>query len=459
MEGTFHGRQQSLRQQADPYSWWATVRNVGLPWRKIGKMWLLITVPSAGVAMLRAMLDEEVELPFGLHEYVQVPPAAVSTVGAVSGLLLAFRLAAAVTKWTEARCLWGEVITRSRTLLSELMSSIDDEQSMDLARNAADWCVCVATLLKEHLREPMKQRDQPERERATTQWTESPALLRPDLIKRLINKGIFLSLEGKEVLGKSSHRPLCAVYQLQRTIFEGLHEQSKQRSSACSGGSEIAFMLELCLLKESMGKHTNALIAAITGTERIKNTPIPPGYVGVHRCVLLAWLVLLPFSLEIDKSLANHERLYDLRSQGDLASGDLHSAYTDVNQLAVQRWISAITMLLATAFVSFLTLAVEQIAVEIEHPFSTDLSNGLPLDSYVLTVKQDVKGLLADHERCQRIQAPMFEPACSPFERGSFRTSVRFAFDAPWDLKKPTDEDEVPSDEARASKPMLPLEA
>ena len=59
--------------------------------------------------------------------------------------------------------------------------------------------------------------------------------------------------------------------------------------------------------------------------------------------------MLLPFSLEIDKSLANHERLYDLRSQGDLASGDLHSAYTDVNQLAVQRWISAITMLLATA--------------------------------------------------------------------------------------------------------------
>ena len=55
--------------------------------------------------------------------------------------------------------------------------------------------------------------------------------------------------------------------------------------------------LHTSMLSHSLFGVTEGFCEAITGCERIVNTPLPPGYVGVLRVILLLFLVLLPFAM------------------------------------------------------------------------------------------------------------------------------------------------------------------
>ena len=105
---------------------------------------------------------------------------------------------------------------------------------------------------------------------------------------------------------------------------------------------------------------TEEMLCALTGCERILKTPLPPGYVGVLRILLLLFLSLLPFSLA--ESL---------------------------------RW----GVIPVCCVASYILLEVEETAVQIEQPFGFEY-NDLPLDVYCLTVQADVLRLL-DESRMQ----------------------------------------------------------
>ena len=330
MDQTCISRKQQKILQADSFSWRRTLRLPKLRGTIVWP-WFMLTLLSFSVVVLHSLFDE----------HVQIPSEAAVTLGTVSGLLLAFRLQAAYNKWWEARCLWGDVIKISRILVSELLSNIEDAEPSGRDGSVleiAAWCLLVAMTLKRHLRG------------GGAQPTE---IGRHKDASRLVRQCRVL---GQAELEQARHPPLCAVYHLQRSILKGLRTTvSKRRSSICQG---VTSVYEVCLLKAALSGHTNGLIAAITAAERILTAPCPPGYVGVHRYVMMTWLILLPFSL-----------------------------------VGALGW-RTVPMVLA---ISFLTLAVEQVAVEIEQPFGNG-HNGLPMQTYIRQVEADLTGLLDAHD-------------------------------------------------------------
>lgn len=330
MDQTCISRKQQKIAQADSFSWRRTLRLPKLRGTILWP-WFMLTCLSLSVVVLHGVFDE----------HVQIPSEAAVTLGTVSGLLLAFRLQAAYNKWWEARCLWGDVIKISRILVSELLSNIDDAEPSGRdgsVLETAAWCLLVAMTLKRHLRGDRVQQAEIGRHKDASKLIEQCRAL------------------GQAELEQARHPPLCAVYHLQRSIHKGLRTTvSKRRSSICPG---VTSVYEVCLLKAALSGHTEGLIAAITAAERILTAPCPPGYVGVHRYVMMTWLILLPFSL-----------------------------------VGALGW-RTVPMVLA---ISFLTLAVEQVAVEIEQPFGNG-HNGLPMQTYVRQVEADLTGLLGAHE-------------------------------------------------------------
>jgi len=379
MDQTCISRKQQKISQADSFSWRRTLRLPKLRGTILWP-WLAITLLSVSVVVLHSLFDE----------HVQIPSEAALTLGTVSGLLLAFRLQAAYNKWWEARCLWGDVIKISRILVSELLSNVDDAEPSgrdgSILETAA-WCLLVAMSLKRHLRG------------GRVQQAEMGVGRHKDASK-LVARCRAL---GQTELERARHPPLCAVYHLKRSIHKGLRTTvSKRRSSVCQG---VTSVYEVCLLKAALSGHTDGLVAAINAAERILTAPCPPGYVGVHRYVMMTWLILLPFSL-----------------------------------VGALGW-RTVPMVLA---ISFLTLAVEQVAVEIEQPFGNG-NNGLPMQTYVRQIEADLTGLLDAHDGLHTKSSAVARPR--PHEQQVYlqtnRTSNTFQSDVETDIQ--TDDGEQSS--------------
>ena len=378
MDQTCISRKQQKISQADSFSWRRTLRLPKLRGTILWP-WLAITLLSVSVVVLHSLFDE----------HVQIPSEAALTLGTVSGLLLAFRLQAAYNKWWEARCLWGDVIKISRILVSELLSNVDDAEPSgrdgSILETAA-WCLLVAMSLKRHLRGGRVQ----QAEMGVGRHKEA---------SKLVARCRAL---GQTELERARHPPLCAVYHLKRSIHKGLRTTvSKRRSSVCQG---VTSVYEVCLLKAALSGHTDGLVAAINAAERILTAPCPPGYVGVHRYVMMTWLILLPFSL-----------------------------------VGALGW-RTVPMVLA---ISFLTLAVEQVAVEIEQPFGNG-NNGLPMQTYVRQIEADLTGLLDAYDGLHTKSSAVARP---PHEKQVYlqtnRTSNTFQSDVETDIQ--TDDGEQSS--------------
>jgi putative membrane protein len=102
------------------------------------------------------------------------------------------------------------------------------------------------------------------------------------------------------------------------------------------------------------------LIDHIGACERIAKTPLPRAYSIEIRCLIVTFLFMLPFSL-------------------------LHLLDND--------WlVPFITMLVA-----YPLLALDQIGVELENPFSTSNLSHLPLDDISANIERDVLSVLKNH--------------------------------------------------------------
>jgi ion channel-forming bestrophin family protein len=105
------------------------------------------------------------------------------------------------------------------------------------------------------------------------------------------------------------------------------------------------------------------------GCERIRNTPVPPAYSINIRRLIFIYMVFVPFAL------LDH-------LQGGFV------------------WLTPLLMML----IAYPVLAMDQIAVELEHPFDTRSLNHLPLDALTDRIEAELLGLLAasHHEHQKR---------------------------------------------------------
>ena len=450
-----------------------------LPWALLTLFSLVCALPLPWHRWLPAWLLSD-------FDNFTIPTEVPVALGATMSLLLAFRLNTSYARWWEARELWGDVISGSRSLLTILIAAaqasdaaarVTDPSSSSgegggtseresagpsgstsvsgwhatlaaleaerarqrLLRQVAGWNVGVAVALLHHLRgdppetystfpgeerngaatslraedddgtdsaaEPAASGLAPGRGRLVASFSgggsegspsatprSSPAL--PRAFARLrsssdvgmsgggggggsgsgggggspsarpspkhhdggAHDGLYTLLSRAQLgaLARSNHPPLYAVGRLREAIEGMLFHHF---DVAHSRGYMSRLQAQHATLHSSLFNVSEAMLRAVTGCERIMKTPCPPGYVGVLRAVMLFWLLMLPLSLKSELS-----------------------------------WGSVPI----TSIISFLVLAVEEIAVEIENPFGLD-PNDLPLHTYCLTVQADALRLLDEN--------------------------------------------------------------
>lgn len=342
----------------NPRSWLETLDLLAL--HKKGAFLLvpcfLMTLWAVAITLVHAYWPETIgDLP------VYVP----TVLGSTMGVLLAFRLNTAYSRWWEGRHLWGDTLVAPRLLLTALRQRETTEsqklppgfsaEANPAMRELGGWLIAFAVALKHHLRSqpiPLTHGHVPNRRqgrlsaagRAASQ--SLPQQARRDALLEMTRAadGALSLLAPSQLyhLAQSKHPPLYALGRVHECI-EACLEQRARRSWALE---------QLCY------RQFEALAVALTGCERILRTPLPPGYVGVLRLIMLVWLILLPLSL-----------------------------------------LDAIPTATApvTAFASYLLLEVEDVAVQVESPFGED-NNDLPLHVYVLSCQAEVHRLLDEGE-------------------------------------------------------------
>jgi putative membrane protein len=171
-------------------------------------------------------------------------------------------------------------------------------------------------------------------------------------VARLSLRGELPSTEVANLVGSEDARRIASAGHMPSfvaaTLGDLLHEA---RETLKMDG--FAFM--------QVDRERALLIDHIGACERIAKTPLPRAYSIEIRCFIATFLFMLPFSL-------------------------LHLLDND--------WlVPFITMLVA-----YPLLALDQIGVELENPFSTSNLSHLPLDDISANIERDVLSVLKDHQ-------------------------------------------------------------
>jgi putative membrane protein len=242
---------------------------------------------------------------FPKAEFLKHLTAVYSLLGFVISLLLVFRTNTAYDRWWEGRKLWGTIVNDSRNLALKInaIKSIKSDRTY-FKNTISNFCFSS----KNHLR------DQP---------------IEGELVFNDTNECISYS--------SISHKPLFFVNLLQSKL-NNLKDQGLISDTEW-------FMMD---------KNVNALVDAIGGCERIKNTPIPYSYSLFIKKFIFIYVITLPLAF--------------------------------VNQFS---YFSAFI----STFVFYALVSMEVLAEEIEDPFGED-DNDLPTDQICDRIKQNVNQIL-----------------------------------------------------------------
>mmetsp|Transcript_42006 Transcript_42006/g.103582 ORF Transcript_42006/g.103582 Transcript_42006/m.103582 type:complete len:534 (+) Transcript_42006:92-1693(+) len=161
--------------------------------------------------------------------------------------------------------------------------------------------------------------------------------------------GLF-SDEEIDLMNQVEHIPMLMVDEIRRTIKTELVITKQAPGGLPSDNLDIVLAVDI-----------KALVDALGGCERIAKTPMPFGYLAQLRIFILLWLVSWPLALA-----KNYE------------------------------WAS----IAMVAFVAFIMLKIEEMAVQIEHPFGMG-ANDLPIDTICVTIERNLLEVLrrAEHLR------------------------------------------------------------
>jgi putative membrane protein len=143
-----------------------------------------------------------------------------------------------------------------------------------------------------------------------------------------------------ERIASAHHMPSAVVYALERLLREAVEEHGMDRFALLRAQEERSRLMD-----------------HLGGCERILKTPLPTAYsIEIHQFVFV-FLASLPFGI-----------------------------------LAKAGWLTP----LVTMLVAFPILALDEIGVELQYPFSTANLNHLPLDRICQDLERNLTALLAD---------------------------------------------------------------
>ena len=194
---------------------------------------------------------EKISHPF---KAIPIPDITLSLLGAVLGILLAFRTNSAYARWWEARQLWGRLVNNSRSLARQAITftHVEGQDNPDATRFAENLIMRQITYV--HALRCALRNQEP--------WSE---------IENRLNR------EEIEVLRKQKNVPAALLQSMGLCLSE-----------AAGKG----------LINEWRLQRLDATLSEITdiqgGCERIKNTPLPRQYDYYPELFVQAYCLLVP---------------------------------------------------------------------------------------------------------------------------------------------------------------------
>ncbi|MBW4577174.1 MAG: hypothetical protein KME08_18020 [Aphanothece sp. CMT-3BRIN-NPC111] len=235
----------------------------------------------------------------------------------ILGLLLVFRTNTAYERYWEGRKSWGNLVVNVRNLARQIWIGVAEVEPTDREKKASILRLLVAFAIatKLHLRqEPINS----DLENTIKLYNvEAPNLAS---LQRVKNPPLEVSLWIGDYLQQQYHRNCLNSQQLY-----------------------------------AMNTLLDSMVQALTGCERIVNTPIPLAYAIYLKRLLLIYCICLPFQI--------------------------------VDNL---NWWTG----LIAALISFALFGLEEIGNEIENPFGYD-PNDLPVDEICTTLLENIEDFIA----------------------------------------------------------------
>ncbi len=244
---------------------------------------------------------------FNWQRFVQIDRTIFGFLGIVLSILLVFRTNSAYDRWWEGRKQWGALVNHCRNLAIQLHATLPVEDTLSrkfFGVRISNFCFAFT----EHLRAGTK-----------------------------IDELSDLSSADRERYAKIAHVPNFISFEIQSRV------ELIYRNGGITGFNLL-----------NIKTHMQALLDILGACERIKNTPIPFSYAIFIKIFIVAYAILLPFSL--------------------------------VSELGY--YAIPITM-----FVIFAFLGLELMAQEIEEPFGLDC-NDLPTGTIARKIKENVFEIL-----------------------------------------------------------------
>ncbi|MEY4511620.1 MAG: hypothetical protein RLZZ450_3742 [Pseudomonadota bacterium] len=186
-----------------------------------------------------------------------LPDVPVTVLGSAIGIYVSFRTNSAYDRWWEGRKLWGQLVNSSRHFCAQLLSYLPGEPQRDSCRELMLHHMLYVHALRCELRGESVLED-PDVARLASECSGPIDISRPTLTTRI--------LRG----------------QLQRL------------ASLTNEGSLDARRLQ------SLDTTLATLLDVQGGCERIRNTPLPPGYARISELLVRTYAVLLPLAIVDD---------------------------------------------------------------------------------------------------------------------------------------------------------------
>lgn len=258
---------------------------------------------------------------------VSLPFSIAAILGSALAIFLAFRNNNSYSRWWEARTIWGSLINNSRIFARQLIANVEHavhtgkatpQQARDYLRELVHRQVAFAHSLRLHLR-------------GQNDWQELAPLLAPDEFSALIAR---------------PNVPNHLLLTQGRRIREGMKD-------------ELLGAFDNISLEPTLAGFNNFQGAC----ERIKNTPLLRQYHYFTRVFLLAFMLVLPFSL-----------------------------ISDFNKMGVP-WLMIPTSIL----ISFVFGVMGKVGEVNEDPFENRITD-VPMTAMCRTIERDLRDMLGETE-------------------------------------------------------------
>lgn len=183
-----------------------------------------------------------------------LPSSPITVLGSAIGIYVSFRSSSAYDRWWEARKLWGQLVNSSRHFASQVLAYLPGPDQREVRRNLVAQQALYAHLLRCDLRHEQAGADAD--------------------VRRLLAMGVWdvdITVPGVT------------------TIM--LRHQLQLLAELAAAGK-----LDLRML-QSIDQTMATLLDVQGGCERIRNTPLPPGYARIAELLIRIYAVLLPLGI------------------------------------------------------------------------------------------------------------------------------------------------------------------